>query len=53
MKKEEGGLKEGLEDVVGDAPFEKLPVLSQHEELQDLEPHGGKMVRPSLQGDGG
>jgi len=38
---------------MGDASLKELPVLSQHEELQDLEPHRGKTVRPSLQGDGG
>jgi len=48
MEEEEGGPKKGLEDVVGNAPFKESPVLSQHKELQDLEPHGGKTVRPSL-----
>jgi len=40
----DGGVKEGLEEFSGDRSFEELPELSQHEELQDLEPHGGKTV---------
>jgi len=51
MEEEEGGPKKGLEDVMRNAPFEEISIFSQHEELQDLEPHGGKTVRPSLQGD--
>jgi len=38
---------------MGYASLEEFPILSQHEELQDLEPHRGKTVRPSLQGDRG
>ena len=43
-EKDEGGTKEGLEEVSREASFEELPELSLHEELQDLEPHGGKAV---------
>ena len=44
MEEDEGGVKERLEEVGGDTLFEELSELSQHEELQDLEPHGGKMI---------
>jgi len=50
-KEDEGGTKEGLEEFSGDASLKELSELSQHEELQDLELHGGKTVRPSLYGD--
>jgi len=50
-EEDEGSAKEGLEEVDGKASFKELSKLSQHEELQDLEPHGGKTVRPSLYGD--
>ena len=40
----EGSAKEELEEISGEALFKELSKLSQHEELQDLEPHGGKVV---------
>ena len=43
-EEDKGGAEKGLEEVHGNALFEELPELSQHEELQDLELHGGKMV---------
>jgi len=43
-KEGEGSAKEGLEEIGGDALFKELSELSQHEEQQDLEPHGGKTV---------
>jgi len=43
-EEDEGSAKEGLEQVGWDASLKELPELSQHKELQDLEPHGGKMV---------
>jgi len=50
-EEEEGSAKEELEELGGEALLKELPELSQHEELQDLELHGSKTVRPSLQGD--
>jgi len=44
VEEEEGGPKKGLEDFGGDALLNVFPILNQHEELQDLEPHGGKTV---------
>jgi len=43
-EEEEGGSKEGLEDGLRDTLFDELTELSQHKELQDLEPHRGKTV---------
>ena len=43
-QEDEGGSEEGLKEVSREASFEELPKLSQHKELQDFEPHGGKTV---------
>jgi len=43
-KEGEGSVKEGLEEIGEDTSLKELSELNQHEELQDLELHGGKMV---------
>jgi len=43
-EEDEGSAKEGLEEFSWDTSLKELPELSQHEELQDLELHGGKAV---------
>jgi len=44
QEESEGGPKEGLEESGRDTSFKEGPKLSQHEKLQDLEPHGSKTV---------
>ena len=36
--------KGGLEELCGDTSLNESPKLRKHEELQDLELHGSKMV---------
>ena len=43
-EEEEGGVKEGLEELGGETSLKELYELSQHEELQELEPHDSKTV---------
>ena len=50
-EEEEGGPKDELEDGPRNTPLDESTELSQHEELQDLKLHRGKMVRPSLHGE--
>jgi len=37
-------MEEGLEEFGRNTSLDELPILNQYEELQDLEPHGGKAV---------